>query len=327
MSPAERHALDRRLLGPIQLRFPLERHPYRRLAEDLDTVEREVLAAIARLKEDGLVRQISPVVDARRLGYQSTLVAAEVPEAGLARAESELVDHPGISHAYVRDHKFNLWFTLSLPGGDNVEAEVQRLGSRMGALVAFSLPALKLFKIGAFFGAEGVAEVAGDGKGQEIPQQVTLSAAERAVINVLQQDLPLASAPFDRMAEEAGMTTVEMLACCQSLIDRRVMRRYGASVNHRRVGLAGNGMACWNVPAASVERVGQQVAAIEAVSHCYERRTNPDWPYNLFAMFHGATPDRCRQTVADASGRLGLADHLVLFSTREIKKTRVRYRV
>jgi len=84
-------------------------------------------------------------------------------------------------------------------------------------------------------------------------------------------------------------------------------------------------MACWEVPARSVESVGRQLAAIEEVSHCYERRTNPSWHHNLFAMFHGGTPDACSFLVKETTERLGLPDYLLLFSTREIRKTRVKY--
>jgi DNA-binding Lrp family transcriptional regulator len=158
-----------------------------------------------------------------------------------------------------------------------------------------------------------------------MPQKMALSDEERNVVNVLQQDLPMTSSPFGPMAQEAGMTAAELLSTCRALIGRGVIRRFGASVNHRKVGYEGNGMACWAVPARSVDHVGQKLAAIEAVSHCYERRTNPSWHHNLFAMFHGRTPDECSLLVEEAAERLGLRDYLLLFSTREIRKTRVKY--
>jgi len=316
-------SIERKLLGLLQRSFPLVSRPYCELALELGVAESDVLDIIKGFREKGLVRQISPVIDARRLGYQSTLIAVEVPARELDRAEETLAQDPRISHAYERDNKLNVWFTLSTSNGTDIEQEVRSLGSRMGADQAFSLPAVRLFKIGAFFGTEGEESVGHPG--QVMPQKVALSGEERKVVNVLQQDLPLTSSPFEEMAHEAGMTTDKLLSTCQTLIDRGVIRRFGASVNHRKAGYEGNGMACWEVPAKSVESVGQHLAAIEAVSHCYERRTNPSWQHNLFAMFHGGTPGACSFLVKETTERLGLPDYLLLFSTREIRKTRVKY--
>ena len=316
-------SIDRRLLAQLQRSFPLVPRPYRELAAELGVAEKDILDLIRGFRERGLLRQISPVIDARRLGYQSTLIAAEVPVRELDRAEEVLVQHPRISHAYERDNKLNVWFTLSTNDGTDIEEEVRSLGLRMGAAQAFSLPALRLFKIGAFFGTEGEEPVAHPG--QEMPRKVALSSRERKVVNVLQQDLPLTSSPFEAMAEEAGMTTAELLSTCGTLIDRGVIRRFGASVNHRKAGYEGNGMACWQVPSEAVESVGQRLAAVEAVSHCYERRTNQSWHYNLFAMFHGGTPVSCSSLVKETARSLDLPEYLLLFSTREIRKTRVKY--
>jgi DNA-binding Lrp family transcriptional regulator len=325
MATPELAAIEQRLLSHLQRDFPLVPCPYQELGRELGVSESDVIALITTLRDKGLVRQISPVVDARRLGYQSTLVAAEVPVHRLRGAETVLAEHPRISHAYERDNELNVWFTLSTDEAADVDEEVGRVGIEIGAAQAFSLPALRLFKIGAFFGAASGGEESIGNSGREMPQKVELSFEEKKVINVLQQDLPLTSSPFGQMSQEAGMTTAGFLFLCQALIDRGVIRRFAASVNHRKAGYEGNGMACWRVPHKLVESLGQQLAAIEAVSHCYERRTNPAWQHNLFAMFHGGTPEACRLLVKDAAEKLGVSDYLLLFSIREIRKTRVKY--
>ena len=238
---------------------------------------------------------------------------------------STIAAHPGISHAYERDSILNLWLTLSVGAKSEVDVEVSRLGESIGAKAAFSLPAVRLFKIQALFGSDiGDAPVTTN---SSLPVGLALTAVDRKIINAVQVDLPLRHAPFTDIAANTGLTEEQLLSGMRSLIVRGAIRRFGASMDHRRAGYAGNGMACWTVRADAVERVGRGLAALRAVSHCYERKTNPFWPYNMFAMFHAATIEDCRKLVAQASESLGVVDNLLLFSTREIKKTRVNYPV
>ena len=86
-------------------------------------------------------------------------------------------------------------------------------------------------------------------------------------------------------------------------------------------------MVCFEVPPEKTENAGIYLASLREVSHCYERRTNAEWPYNLFAMVHGKTRETTSEIAENASKHLGLDDYRVLFSTREIKKTRIKYPV
>jgi len=309
------NSLEPRLLDLIQAGFPLSGEPYADLGRLLGISQDEVMAHIRQLKAKGIVREIGPVLDSRRLGYQTTLVAMKVSQDYLEKASKIINEHPGISHGYEREHRFNLWFTLSLPPEADLEAELGRLSQAIGAGTAFSLPVLKQFKIGTHLGGGG------------LPQPVRLSATERLIINELQPDLPLVSAPFGEMAARLNMDVAEFLARCQSLIKRGIMRRFGASVNHREVGFRANAMACWVAPPETVDVAGQRLAQLSEVSHCYERKTNSLWRYNLFAMIHGHTREACREIADRVSRQTGLEDYVLLFSTRELKKKRVKYRL
>jgi len=123
------------------------------------------------------------------------------------------------------------------------------------------------------------------------------------------------------------MSQSEFLAGCQSLLMRGVMRRFGAAINHRQAGYIANGMTCWEAPPEKLDVAADILTSQSAVSHCYERETNPWWKYNLFAMIHGQTREECIAIADRVSAQTELADYVVLFSTREIKKTRVRYQV
>jgi len=323
-------SIDKKLINLVQTEFPLKPSPYRELGLKLGISEDEVIRRIGQLKANNIIRQISPVLDARRLGYRMTLVAMRVVENQLDKAAQLLTDHLGVSHGYERDHHFNLWFTLAIPPGVHVESELEKLTRSIEAEAVFALPAVKVFKIGAYFdmdeNGQGETSALTQSSGT-LPEKVELSQTDRLIINELQQDLPLIPQPFADMAARLTMAVEDLITHCQLLRQRGVMRRFGASINHRKAGFKANAMTCWVVPPEKVETAGQRLASLREVSHCYERKTNPLWQYNLFAMIHGQAKGECQEVSSKVSAEIGLLDYVLLFSTREFKKTRVKYTV
>jgi DNA-binding Lrp family transcriptional regulator len=314
------------LLGRLQARFPLCPQPFAELGRGLGMNEDRVLTETGDLKSQGILRRISPVLDARKLGYQTTLVAMTVAEADLGKAEKAVRSHPGVGHAYLREHRYNLWVTLAVAPGAQVSAELKKLATETGAAEVFDLPALKVFKLRAYFGSELDDSTPASGAGG-LSAPVELDELERTVLNVLQQDLPVESRPFDGMAGQTSSSTEEFLDVCRSLTEKGVIRRYGAAINHRRAGFLANAMCCWSLPTEQAESLGRTLAGLKSVSHCYIRQTNPLWRYNLFAMVHGRSRAECESRVRSAGEGLDLSGPLFLYSTREFKKIRVEYRV
>ncbi len=320
--------IDRKLFGLLQAEFPLTRHPYADLGSGLGIGEREAIERIGQLKAAGVIRQIGPVLDARSLGYRTTLVAMRVPEEQIDKAAPLIVKHPGISHGYERNHYYNLWFTMAVPAGGDMEAEISGLAELIKAEAFFELPAIKLFKLRVHFALEEDKQTGGNNHHARARKRAAkLSLEERMVINELQQDLPLVARPFADMAQRLSMDEGDFLYQCRSVLRRGIIRRFSAAVNHRTVGFTANGMACWIAPPEKVAALGQKLASLRQVSHCYERKTNPLWRHNLFAMIHARTREECRQVAAMVSAEAGIADYIMLFSTREFKKTRVKYLV
>jgi DNA-binding Lrp family transcriptional regulator len=319
---------DRELLNLIQTEFPLTGEPFADLAWRLGTDVDEVIQRITRLKEIGIIRMIGPVIDSRSLGFHTTLVAMKVTEANLERAEQVISSQSGVSHGYERNHQFNVWFTLALPPARDIETELRKLTKSTGAEIAFSLPAVKVFKIGAYFDMDEDWQT-----GLEInPKgvlagQVELSNTARLIINELQQDLALVPAPFSTMAEKTGMDVEQFLDGCRSLQQQGVIRRFSASINHRKAGFTANAMSCWVATPDKIEVVGQKMASLKNVSHCYERKTNQFWHYNLFAMIHGHSRELCQEIAEGVSDETGLTNYALLYSIKEFKKTRIKYLV
>jgi len=328
MPESARFTDESRLLGMLQSGFPLTREPYHDIGIELGMAADDVIRGIIDLKKKGIVRQVSPVLDARRLGYQSTLVAMKVELPCIKSAEKYLGAHKGISHGYQREHDFNIWVTLSVPPGKDLQAEVQDISDSCRAEAVIALPATRVFKLRTDFSrTEDTSAEEHISNGSGLPIRARLSQADRQVINGLQHDLPLCPDPFSLLAHGIGMDVEKMLVHGRSLLRRGIMRRYGASINHRNAGYEANAMTCWDAPAGKVVKLGRLLASSRQVSHCYERATNDSWNYNLFAMVHSRDKTACLRAIEKMAVGTGLRDYAALFSVKEFKKTRIIYSV
>jgi DNA-binding Lrp family transcriptional regulator len=320
-------AQDRALLEQVQAAVPLVPRPFAALGAGLGLAESEVLARLGRLGERGLIRQIGPIFDTRRLGYQSTLVAFHAREGELDQVAAQVSAHPGVSHNYARPHHYNLWFTLAVPPGQQVSGHIGQLARLTGVEDWLNLPALRAFKIRTHFKLDGSGSHQPSGStGQKRVRDPDFSPADIPYVRALQGDLPLLPRPFAEIAGRWGMTEQELLDKAAGLRSAGIMRRFSAVLRHRRVGYSANGMACWVVPESRMEAAGQLAARYPEVSHCYQRPAYPPrWPYTLFTMIHGRTVEQVEAIVAQIGRETGLEQYEVLYSTHEFKKERVRY--
>ena len=325
----------------LQSDFPLVRQPFGEIGERCGISESEVINRVEVLKRKNVVRQIGAIFDTRRLGYSSTLVAMRFPKNVLDQGAQILNAHPGISHNYARNGEFNLWFTLALPPGKDLRAEVEKLTRLSGAETARILPTIRFFKIGVNF--DMVNRVSNstsyfvpdaqyaDGKQNGNSSSSVPTAAKDLTdfdiefVREFQEDLSLETHPFDVIAARLGFTVADLFAKSDEMIERRLMRRYAAVLHHRRAGFSANAMAVWNVPEDRSIEVGQAMAQHPAVTHCYERPRYDDWRFSHFTMIHAVTRQECEDIAVDIAAETELKDFQLLYSHREYKKTRVRY--
>ena len=327
------HAIDTELLDLIQNEFPLVARPYAAFAEKLGVDEALVIERIAALREQGTIRQISAIFDTRRLGYRSMLAAAKVSgdQEAVDRAATVFSAHPGVTHNYLREHEMNLWFTLAVPPDSQIglERSIDLLGELANVDVMRHMPSKKFFKIGVDLDVKG--DRAPDAKRAKrepelpAPAPETLDGRDKDAIRALQLDLPATARPFLELAEQFGFDEGDLIERGHQFLRTGQMRRFAAVLAHRKAGFTFNGMGVWNVPVDRLEECGQLMASYRGVSHCYERPTYPNWPYNLFSMTHGRTKQECEDVLAAISKEIGVDDYIVLYSTKEYKKTRVSY--
>jgi glutamate-1-semialdehyde 2,1-aminomutase len=127
------------------------------------------------------------------------------------------------------------------------------------------------------------------------------------------------------VAERLAVSQEEVLTWLQEARAAGWLRRFAAILHHRQAGYVANGMAGWRVSDDSIERMGTFAASLPQVSHCYQRPTYPDWPYNLFTLIHAKSKKDCRAIAQKISQETGVSDYVILFSTKEYKKARPKY--
>jgi DNA-binding Lrp family transcriptional regulator len=321
---------DKRLLNLLQGSFPLAPRPFAAVAGPAGMTEDEVLLRTNRLLRDRIIREITPIFDTRVLGYKSMLVAARVDAEQPWRAAKVINSHPGVSHNYLRDHDFNIWFTIATEPGSRLglDGTLDVLQRLTGAESVRKLPTLRLFKIRMDLemerGTDALAAAAEAVEPQE-PEPIELSELDVAVIRATQGPMEAVSEPYARAADRLGLGVPRLLEHLESMRERRALRRVAAILYHRRAGFSANGMGVWRVPEERIMELGPRMASYRGISHCYQRPTYPDWPYSLFTMAHGRSKEECDAILDSIAADSGIEERRTLYSSTEFKKIRLLY--
>jgi DNA-binding Lrp family transcriptional regulator len=294
--------------------------------------EAEVLARTQQLLDDRIVRQVTPIYDTRALGYGSMLVAAKVdPEHPWGPAKI-VNSHPGVSHNYLRNHDFNMWFTIAVERESalGLQGTLDVLQELTGAESIRQLPTLKLFKIRMDLEMEGGTERLAASMGEAVApvdlEPQPYDDFDVAVIRATQGDLPVIPEPFAPAAAELGITQERLLEHMAGMAERGLLRRVAAILFHRRAGFSANGMGVWKVPEDRIAELGPRMASFRGISHCYQRPTYADWPYQIFTMAHGRSKEECDAILDAIDVEVGcIEDRATLYSSTEFKKVRLLY--
>ena len=327
--------LDTRLLNLVQEGVPLTPRPFAEMAQALETQEATVIDRLVSLRKDPpVIRQISAIFDSKALGYKTTLVACRIDPARLDEAAAIINQHPGVTHNYKRTHDFNLWYTLASPPDSKLglEGAAGALHRLSGASATRLMPTLKLFKIGVKLNVGGDDFAGRSEKGPSFTEKhrarsagLAITPTDQRMIRVLQQDLQIIERPFDGWAAQAEVTLEQLLEAARRYESESRMRRFSAVLRHREVGFGANGMGVWVVPPEKQEEFGQTAATFDSVTHCYLRPSYEDWPYNIFTMVHAPTEEQCNGVLSAISKATGITRYSALYSTKEYKKTRLKY--
>lgn len=144
------------------------------------------------------------------------------------------------------------------------------------------------------------------------------------LLKVAQDGVKLISRPYQVLGDQVGLSEEEVIARLRALQEGGIIRRFAATIGHRALGIVANAMIAWMVAPEDIVRAGALFASVDEVTHCYERATADDWPYNLYTMVHSKSRDDCLMIADRLSQRSGISDYRILFSDFEYKKTSAR---
>jgi DNA-binding Lrp family transcriptional regulator len=323
---------DKRLLNQMQGAFPIVDRPYAAVAQELGVAEGVVLKRVQELIDHRIIRQVTPIYDTRAFGYGSMLVAAKVDPQHPWGPAKIVNSHPGVSHNYLRNHDFNMWFTIAVEEDSRLglQGTLDVLQELTGAESIRQLPTLKLFKIRMDLDMEGGTEALAKAVGEAVEpvelDKQPFGELDVAVVRATQGELPVISEPYAAAAREVGVPVERLLDHMNGMVERRLLRRVAAILFHRRAGFSANGMGVWRVPDDKIAEYGPRMAAFRGISHCYERPTYEDWRYQIFTMAHGRSKQECDAILDAIAAELpDIEDRATLYSSTEFKKVRLLY--
>ena len=345
--------LSQKLLAIIQDGFPLVERPYKALAEMLNVSEQEVFDEVEKMRASGVIRRIGGVYDSKKLGFISRLCAGKVPASSLdfsAEPHSQtpmekfaavVMNEPAITHNYIRSHEYNVWFTVIAENESAIQAVVDRVCSQTDLHDVHVLTATKKYKINTVMG-KGTNRHSEDRRAEESSNFLrTLSEADKFRIHIACDDIPHSLTPF----KDWGVACDEL----REDIDAKRMRRFGAILRHQDAGFPCNAMVCFRLDEKrmtsgeselnemlaetrhSEDRRDEESSKIKSlakkhfVSHCYERPSFENFPYNLYAMMHAQTPEELNGYIKESVALLDNPEYVVLHSLKELKKTSFRF--
>jgi DNA-binding Lrp family transcriptional regulator len=314
-----------RLLNEFQRDFPLCPAPFAELAAKLGVAERVVLSGLEKLRREGKISRVGAVFAPKRIGA-STLAAMAVPPEQLEVVAAAVNRFPEVNHNYEREHHYNLWFVVTAGSEGRLQATLGAIEKAAGYPL-LALPLVEEFHIDLGFSLLGdkAKQVA---VARPVKPLVPMEEAERRLVSVLQEGLPLFIRPFSLIAERIGASESEVLGRIGRWLEDGAIKRFGVVVRHHELGFRANAMLVHDIPDDRVSELGRALAEEPDVTLCYRRpRVLPDWPYNLFCMIHGRERGEVEGIIADLRQRHGLSEcaHDILFSLTRFKQSGARY--
>lgn len=310
------------VLRIVQHGVPFVRRPFSDVGERSGVSERGVLDLLRRWSDEGKLREISAILEGSALGYESALVAGSVPERNLDRVVGIVNAHPTVTHNYLRDHEYNLWFTIAVPRSMGLDASVEAL-SRLAGVRFHALRRTETFKIGVNFDLRTL-----ENRTEATPLAsvgpVEVSPLAVGYFRALQTPAPIVEEPFHALAREHEIDADRLLAFANEHLGGAI-RRYVGTLRHRKIGIRSNAMIVWNVSLDRISQIGPRLARAPEVSHCYGRTPIEGFPYTLYSMIHGPSFDACQAIAARISREIEVEDYRLLVSSEEYKKERLRY--
>jgi len=152
-----------------------------------------------------------------------------------------------------------------------------------------------------------------------------LTKSEKEILHFIQADIPLEVAPYKKIAASLGIEEQALVKKIKDLKQKGYIRRFGAILNHRKVGFKVNCMCVWDVPEEKIKSMAQACNKEPMISHCYLRKKQRGWPYNFYTMIHARSKADSTKIVEFISRKSCVKKYKMLFTQREFKKVSFQY--
>jgi len=145
---------------------------------------------------------------------------------------------------------------------------------------------------------------------------------DKKLLSCLSHPLNITERPFGLIAAKAGLSEKKLLSVIKAYKRERIIRRFAAVLNHRKIGLRTNALVAWKVEKKKINTTARMLVNFPGISHCYLRTSYPFWPYNIYTMVHAQNRKVCEGIIKSISRRIKIDDYKVLFTVKEFKKAR-----
>ena len=139
--------LDKEILNQIQTEVPLTKRPFKALAEKFSITEDEMISRVQGMWDKGIVRRLGPILNYAGWRMSGVLIAANLDEANIETAKLAVDSYPEITHAYLRDHTWNFWFTVVAETDEARDAIIDDITRKAGLKDVRKLKRQKSFKL------------------------------------------------------------------------------------------------------------------------------------------------------------------------------------
>lgn len=307
-----------KLIFLLQKGLPLLSRPFTAIAKELDMSEDDVIGKIKELQHSGMVRRFGGVFNSASLGFQSCLCAVNVPADALERINGLISPNSGVTHCYIRNSVPNLWFTFTTHESKYDEG-LENFARTLKPYDLLVLPALKRFKIQVIFDKTG-SEKPAPPPVQDV-EVLELSEKEKQVVSYLQGNIPITAELFKDIAKALNFDENELLDILSNWQEKGALKRISCIIRHQLFGFKGNAMCVWKVPENKIDELGAKLADRHDVSHCYQRKMLPEFPYNLYAMVHAESCEGVKGKFRELEQMEDIGNGRMLLSSKELKKS------
>lgn len=150
--------------------------------------------------------------------------------------------------------------------------------------------------------------------------KLKLDSVDKKIINYFSLNMPKGLKPFHTSVRRLDIGVEEILKRLKAYKKAGLLRKFGATLNHRKAGFKFNALGVWRVPVKKIDKAAKIMISYGEISHCYQRRAYPHWPYNLYTMIHTRKKSDCLKAAEEISRKIKVSDYRLLFSQKEYKK-------